>query len=212
MSEHTFTVSSRQLLAGAAVLLAGLALLSLRCGGDDEGGKIPPALERTADSLEAGRPAFEERRDSVVRVLVRDTLESRRLARAAQAARDSAEGSRQRADSIASLAASQRDSAALWRQAYEARSEEAGQLRRSLDSAQAAHSAELLARARLEQLWGEAERRRATAEEVVIPGLRQAIARLEKPCRLLGPIPCPSRRASALAGAAAALAAVAATR
>lgn len=212
MSSHTFTVSSRQLLLAGAAVLAGLALLSLTCGKDDDAGKIPAELERKADSLAASRPAFEERRDSVVQILVRDTLESRRLARAAKAARDSAEGSRLRADSIAALASSQRDSAALWRAAYDARTQEAEQLRRSLDSAQAARAAELLARAELTRLWGEAERRRQLAEETVIPGLRDAIARLEKPCRLLGPIPCPSRRASALAGAAATLAAIAATR
>lgn len=198
-------------LAVTGALVA--ALVFSHCGrpGDDEE-KVPAPIAKTADSLEATRPEFTERRDSVVRVVAIDTARARRAEAAAKAAQLRADEADKAADSLAALAATSADSARLWHAAYDRRTEEAANLRTSLDSAQAATAAERAARLNLGQLFAESERRRKAAEEVVVPGLERAIAQLEKPCRIVGPVPCPSRRVSFVAGAIGAVVIVSATR
>jgi len=201
--------------AGLVVVIVALsvALAFSSCPRPDpESGKIPAELEKTADSLEATRPAADDRRDSVVRVVVVDTARARKAEALAKAAKLEAEGSRKQADSLARLASTSADSAALWRQAYERRTEEADQLRTANAAADSALQAERSARVNLQGLFNAAEARRRTAEEVVIPGLRQAIAQLEKPCRIVGPIPCPSRKTSAVLATAATVAALSSRR
>lgn len=195
-------------LTGALVV----ALVFSSCPRPDEKDKVPAPIQKTADSLEATRPAFDDRRDSVVRVVAIDTARAVRAERLARARKDSAEGFRRQADSLARLAGTSADSATLWRQAYERRTEEADQLRASNAAADSALQAERSARLRVSQLFSESELRRRQAEEVVIPGLERAIAQLEKPCRIVGPIPCPSRRVSFVAGAAAAVAILSASK
>lgn len=199
--------------AGLLAIIAALslALVFSSCPKKDEG-KIPKELEKTADSLEATRPAADDRRDSVERLVVIDTARARKAEAVAKAATAKAEGLRKEADSLARLASTSADSAALWRQAYERRTAEADQLRTGAAAADSALQAERSARLRLDQLFRDSEARRRTAEEVVIPGLRQAIAQLEKPCRIVGPIPCPSRRAVLIGATLGTVAAVSASR
>jgi hypothetical protein len=162
------------------------------------GDKVPAEVQRSADSLELTRPATEDRRDSILRLVVVDTARAVRAERLAKARKDTAEGFRKRADSSAALASVYGDSAFLWRDAYENRTAEADQLRLAFAAADSARAAEAMARARFDQLFRDSEARRRVAEEVVIPGLQRAISQLEKPCRLVGPIRCPSRTETAL--------------
>lgn len=189
-----------------------LALVFSSCPRPDPDEKVPAPIRKTADSLEATRPEFDDRRDSVVRVVAVDTARAVRAERLARARKDSAAALRKEADSLASLARTSADSATLWREAYERRTAEADQLRSSAAAADSALQAERSARVNLGQLFNAAEARRRTAEEVVIPGLERAISQLEKPCRIVGPIPCPSRRVAFLAGAVGAVVAVSAVK
>lgn len=188
-----------------------LALVFSSCPRPDPD-KVPAPVQKTVDSLEATRPAFDDRRDSTVRVVVIDTARARKAETVAKAATARAEGLRKEADSLAAQAVASADSALLWRQAYERRTAEADQLRTANAAADSALQAERSARVRLGQLFSESELRRRQAEEVAIPGLERAIAQLEKPCRILGPIPCPSRKVSFLAGAIGAVAVLSATK
>lgn len=192
----------RWTIGGLGVIIAALAvgLVLKSCQrSPDPANKIPPSLAKTLDSLDVTKPTFEGRRDSVLRVVTIDTAAAARAQRLAKASRDSAEGFRKRADSLAALASVYADSTFIWRQAYEARTEEAEQLRRSIDSTESALQSERNARASILTSWRESEARRAELERANA-GLRTAIAQLEKPCRILGPIPCPSRTVSAVGG------------
>lgn len=200
--------------AGLVAIIAALAvaLVFSSCPKDPDEGKIPKALEKTADSLEATRPAADDRRDSVTRLVVIDTARARKAETVAKAATARAEGLRKEADQLAAQAVASADSALLWRRAYERRTEEADQLRTANAAADSALQAERSARLRVAQLFSDSEARRRTAEEVVIPGLRSAIAQLEKPCRILGPIPCPSRKAVLVIATVGTVAAVSASK
>lgn len=181
-------------LVAIIVALAG-ALVFTSCPRPDPAEKIPVEIRKASDSLKATRPEAEHRRDSVLRVVAVDTARAVRAERLARAAKDSAEGFRKRADSTATQARLYGDSAFLWRSAYENRTEEADQLRTALSSSDSALQARTAAGANLRLLWLDSEARRRKAEEVVIPGFERAIAQLEQPCRILGPIRCPSRKA-----------------
>lgn len=201
--------------AGWLVVTGALAaaLVFSYCGRPDpDEGKVPAPIAKTVDSLKTTAPDFAERRDSVVKVVTIDTARARRAEAAARAAELRAESERKAADSLAALAATSADSARLWHAAYDRRTTEAANLRVSLDSAHSATASERSARLSLDGLYREAERRRKTAEEVAIPGLEAAIAKLEKPCRVVGPIPCPSRRVAFLAGAVGAVVIVSAVK
>ncbi len=190
-----WTVRGLAVIAGA--LAIGLVLKS--CQRPDDSGKIPEKLERKLDSLAVTAPAHQDRQDSIVRVIVVDTLEARRLASAATAAKRDAEASRQRADDLARQASAGRDSAILWRQAYDARTEEAAGLRTSLAQTDSALAAERSARAAALAGWHSETSRRMALEDAN-QGLRVAITRLEKPCRIVGPIPCPNRTVAFVGG------------
>lgn len=185
-------------LAIIAVALAVALAVKSWPHSDPQKGKVPPQIAKTSDSLKVTRPEFGARRDSVLRVVVVDTIRAARAERAAKAAELKAEGFRKAADSIAALARAQGDSSFLWKFAYDNRTNEAEHLQFSLDSTKSALASERSARVSVEFLRGDAERRRKIAEETTIPGLERAIAALEKPCRIVGPIRCPSRTVTAV--------------
>lgn len=190
-----WTVGGLAVIAGA--LAIGLVFKS--CQRPDDSGKIPAPLERKLDSLAVTAPAHQDRQDSIIRVVMVDTIAARRHAAAATAAKRDAEASRQRADELERQARSRADSAILWRQAYDARTEEAAGLRVSLASTDSALAAEKSARAAALAGWRSETARRMSIEDAN-QGLRAAIARLEKPCRIVGPIPCPNRTVAFVGG------------
>lgn len=202
-----WTVSGLAVIAGA--LAIGLVFKS--CQKPDDSGKIPAPLERKLDSLAITAPSHQDRQDSIIRVVVEDTVAARRHAAAASAAKRDAEASRLRADDLERQARSRADSALLWRQAYEARTEEAVGLRSSLASSDSALASERSARAAALAGWRSETARRMSIEDAN-QGLRSAIERLEKPCRIVGPIPCPNRTVAFVGGVALGVVALSSSR
>lgn len=176
------------------ILIAGLVvvLLMINWPSDDQP-KIDPKLQRSLDSSEATRPDFLRRRDSLARIAVLDTLISVRQSERSDSLARVARRARARADSLARLGTE-------WRAAYEARTEEADSLALALVQKDSAWRSERSSRINFQRLAAEEEARRRSLE-TLNGGLRRTIASLERPCRLVGPIPCPNRLTSAVLSA-----------
>lgn len=187
-----------KLSAVAAVILVivgGLWLWSRHKGNEP---KIPKETQETIDSLRVTKPVFEHTQDSIRRVVVYDTVQATRAQAAAEKARASAKAQQHRADSLAVVAATAAvDSARAWHAAYDARTAEAEQLRTAFAEKDSAYRSERHARQALEVSYG-ADTTRRVAIEKVNKDLLKAIDRLEQPCRVLGPIPCPTRTVAAV--------------
>lgn len=201
----------RLALGGAALLAIGLGVLLAfqSCRDSDPGPKIPPAVERRIDSMAITKPAFDSTQAAGRAEVGKDTTAALLARVRAARVRDSALFAQRLADSLGAAAARAQtsDSAAVaWMLAYEARSEEAARLRVSNDSLESAYRSERSARLTLSVLYAKDTLRR-NATEKINADLREAITRLERPCRIVGPIPCPNRTVSALLGAAAGAAA-----
>ncbi len=179
----------------AVLLLVGAVWLWSRHKGNEP--KIPIETQRTLDSLKETSWEFKHQKDSIIRVVVYDTVQAIRAETAARQARARAQTEQHRADSLAMVARTSTDSASTWRQAYEARTAEAVELRTTVAAKDSAYRFERDARQALSVLYG-ADTTRRIAIERVNADLVKAIARLEQPCRVIGPIPCPSRTASAI--------------
>lgn len=197
----------RLALGGAALLAIGLGVLLAfqSCRDSDPGPKIPPEVARRIDSMAITRPAFDSTQRAGRVEIIRDTTAAIVARRAAARSDSLAKLSEQRADSLAEVArdAKTSDSAAVaWMLAYEARTEEASALRVSRDSARTAYASEHRALLTLSGLYA-ADTLRRTETERINRDLRTVISKLEKPCRIVGPIPCPNRTVSALLGVAA---------
>lgn len=182
------------------IVSALLIFRSCRRTEQTEADKLPPAVVKTMDSLDRTKPEFEARKDSIIRVVVFDTARAVAFRRAEERAKLAASSAERRADSLAKLATTAQE----WHAAYDARTSEADTLKLALIRADSVSEAERRARVNLSLAYGADTTRRVALEKLTVD-LRAAIVKLEKPCRLLGPIPCPSRSASAglglLAGA-----------
>jgi hypothetical protein len=197
----------RVALGGGALLAIGLGVLLTfqSCRDTAPGPKIPSDVARRIDSMSITRPAFDSTQAAGRVTIIRDTSAALVARRAAARSDSMAKASERRADSLADVAreAKASDSAAVgWMLAYEARTEEASALRISRDSARAAYASEHRALVTLGGLYAADTLRRSETDRIN-SDLRKAIDRLEKPCRVVGPIPCPNRIVSALLGAAA---------
>lgn len=188
--------TSKLVLFGTVILLilGGLWLWSRHKGNEP---KIPKETQETIDSLRVTKPAFDHTQDSIRRIVVYDTMQATRAQAAAEKARASAQAQQHRADSLAVVARTSADSATAWHRAYDARTEEAVNLRTAFAEKDSAYRSERHARQALEVNYG-ADTTRRIAIEKVNKDLLQAIDRLEQPCRVLGPIPCPSRTVAAV--------------
>lgn len=193
----------RLALGGAGLLAAGLGVVLAwqSCRGPD-GPKIPPEVSRRIDSMTVTRPVFDSTQAAGRVMVARDTTAALVAHMRAQHSRDSALLVSALADSLAEVAAralSADSAAAAWMLAYEARTEEAKRWRRSSDSLESAYQSERSARLTLSGLYG-ADTLRRIATERINADLRKAISKLEVPCRIVGPVPCPNRTVSALLG------------
>lgn len=204
--------SLRKLITPTLVPLAAtigviiITIFALRSCHTTPGPKIPERTQREIDSLANAKPAFEHVRDSIIRIVVHDTIRATIVDRAAERTRVVAAQAEHRADSLATMARAHTDSAILWRQAYDARTVEADTLRLAVAQKDSALRYERDARVGLSLLYG-ADTLRRVAVERVNADLVKAIKRLEQPCRIIGPIPCPSRTVTAIVvGSAAAVA------
>lgn len=180
----------KPLIGTVAVVL--LAIFALRGCHVTPGPKIPEATQHAIDSLAATKPAFQRATDSIIRIVVHDTVRAATVNRAAEQDVRLATQAEQAADSLARVAAAHSDSAALWHSAYLARTQEAEALRRAVAEKDSAFQAERDARRRLMVVYASDTLRRVAIEKVNAD-LQKAINGLEQPCRIAGPVPCPSR-------------------
>jgi hypothetical protein len=192
-------------LAGLVIIFLVIAFAVKSCAPAPRP-KIDPKTQKSIDSLDATKPGFEKQKDSLITVVKHDTIFAKAADKASAEANTRAERSRasavasgKRADSLAAVARAHADSALLWRNAYEQRTMQADTLTRTVaekDSALTAEHAAFLheqdARIGLGRLFG-ADTLRRLAIEKVNKGLEDDIKKLQQPCRIVGPIPCPSR-------------------
>jgi hypothetical protein len=188
-------------LGAAGVVIAALliAYLFKGCGGPDQP-KIDPKTQKTIDSLDVTKPEFKKQQDSIITVVIHDTVKAAAVDRAADQSRARAQIAEHRADSIAAIAREHADSALLWRQAYDARTTEADTLRKAVAQKDSALKSERSAFANLSILYAKDTTRRLVIEGVN-EGLKRDIAKLQQPCTVpgtFGKIPCPSRTVTLL--------------
>lgn len=193
-------------LAGVGVLAFAVLVAVLFVADSchrEPGPKIPVETQATIDSLRFTAEAFRRMADSSQRIVVYDTIRSVVIQRVAAKAVETSARLGTTADSLARLA---KDSAALWERAYNVRTMEADTLRLAVAQLDTALAYERNARRTLGMVYGADTLRRITTERVNAD-LQTAISHLQQPCRVLGPIPCPSRSVtlvlSVTAGAAA---------
>jgi hypothetical protein len=195
-------------IATAQVKLAGVGIVGviavivavvfgLRGCQSDQGPKIDPVTQRLIDSLKMTKRSFDSTQHAVAQAVGRDTVISIVHDRASAVQLAAAKAAASRADSLAIVARTSADSATAWHRAYDARTEEAGKLQNALAQKDSALTSE---RSAFFQLSGAYDRDtlRRIAIEKVNDGLKDDIAKLQQPCRIVGPIPCPSRTAVAL--------------
>lgn len=168
------------------LLIALLVVLIMINWSDDTRPKIEPKLQKALDSSDATKPAFDARVDSLVRIAVLDTALALRESERADSIARVARRARLQADSLARTGRE-------WEAAYAARTEEARQLDSAYVVKDSAWRAERKSRIEFQGLATEEANRRRSLE-TLNSGLRSTIATLERPCRLVGPIPCPNRR------------------
>lgn len=155
---------------------------------------LPPATEKTADSLAATAPAHASATDSLKRLAAGLNDRAKRLHADAQSANDRANVEKRRADSLARLAAS--DSAA-WADAYAARTAEAAALQETVLKLRD-ENATLLEKAAADSARAEREKERRIALESLNRDVMKAIKK-EQDCKVLF-IPCPTRTEAAIGG------------
>jgi hypothetical protein len=177
-------------IVALVAVIVGMAILQYR--GSNTGEAISPAHKKTTDSLATTKPAFDAHKDSVLAQVARDTVEVARYVKESADAERRAGDAGRRADSLAELNSN-------WQAAYEQRTEQVVDLKVSLAKKDSAWKDERSARLRVEGLYG-ADTTRRIALERLADGLRKDLAAAERPCRIVGPIPCPNRRTSAVGG------------
>lgn len=185
---------------GIVGVILGIIVLTLTLRGChvDPGPKIDPATQHSIDSLKITKPAFDSTQHAAAQAVARDTIVTVIHDRASNVTLTEARTAQARADALAIEAGRATDSATAWHRAYDERTIEAGKLRTSLAEKDSALTSERSALFRLSGAYA-ADTLRRLAIEKVNRGLVDDIAKLNQPCRVIGPIPCPSRTIVALA-------------
>lgn len=178
-----------------AIIVA--VLFGLRGCHTTPGPKIDVKTQHSLDSLKITKPAFDSTQKAIAAAVARDTIITIIHDKASAVALAASVEARTRADALALEARTALDSATAWHRAYDARTEEAGKLRTALAEKDSALTSERSALFRLSGAYASDTLRRNSIERVN-KGLVDDIAKLQQPCRIIGPIPCPSRTASAL--------------
>lgn len=198
-------------LGGVVAVVLGLAWFFASCRPEPQD-KIPPEVARRIDSMDVTRPAFDSTQAAGRSAVARDTVFATVFKVRADTSARVAARARITADSLAEIARVKDSSATAWKAAYEARTEEATEWRATAFRNDSAYRSERSARLGLAALYG-ADTLRRQATERINADLRRAIDRLEVPCRIVGPIPCPSRTVTmVLAGVGGAFAGAASKR
>lgn len=181
-------------IVAIAAAVLGLAWMFKSCQ-PEPAPKIPPKTQRAIDSLTMTKPSFDASQVAGRQQVARDTIRASVQKRQASQAEASANFAKLTADSLAQTAAAlhSADSAALaWKEAYDARTREAEAWHVASIRNDSAYRAEHDARVAMTALY-EADTLRRHAIEAVNLDLQKAIKKLEAPCRIVGPIPCPNR-------------------
>jgi hypothetical protein len=176
------------LIGAAIVLLFGIDY----CARRDPAPKIPPKVQRSIDSLDVTRQAFNDHRDTVILRAATETVTAVRYVVASADVERRARSSARRADSLAALGT-------VWHEAYDARTAQVVELDSALTLKDSAWRSERASRISYQSLYADDTLRRVAIERVN-GDLRAAIGKLDRPCRVLG-ISCPSRTAVAIGGA-----------
>lgn len=183
----------------SAILIGALVIgFMVKSCAREPGPKIPPKVQQSIDSLKITKPTFDSVARAGAATVARDTTRAKGYKTQATRTEITARGETVLADSLALVATRARsaDSAALsWQSAYEARTREADAWHATAVRNDSAYLAERDARTQLAALYG-ADTLRRIATETVNTDLQKAIAKLQVPCRIIGPIPCPSRTAT----------------
>lgn len=181
-------------VVGAAVILATLGLCAR-----PEPPREPVAITKTADSLEATKPAFDSAAIADAAAREASRKEQLRLQHQEQQLRAIAEAHRRRADSLAAIARitmplEPSNNPVLL--AYEARTAEASTLRAELETARARIDSLQADTARLYQAWLRSEARRLALEKFNAD-LRVALHKATE-CTIAFGIRCPTRTETAV--------------
>lgn len=174
-----------------AILGAGLAFKS--CQKPTPTDNLTPPEHKTIDSLKNTQPTFAKTQDSIIHIVVVDTQHAAVSRKAEIAAKASAARAEHRADSIAAIASSMAD----WKSAYDARTQETVGLKLAVQHADSIAADERDARIKLSTAYGADTLRRVAIEKLNV-GLVKTIGELQRPCKIVGPIPCPSRTVTAV--------------
>jgi hypothetical protein len=175
--------------AMSAIILLALALVLARhfTGATV---KVPPALTTRVDSMRITAPSYAASQESLTVAASAAVATAARHAARATVHRANADRSAQRADTLA------RDT--LWRAAYEARTAEVVQLRDAFVAESLRADREVEARVLAERRADAAELRVAALTNLNNDVYRTLQRATE--CRVIGPIPCPSRTVVAVGG------------
>lgn len=185
-------------VSGLAVLVAALSIaLVLKSCAPEPDAKIPPDLQRKIDSLEATRRPTAATRDSIIRIVVHDTIRAGASSARGDTATRAAAVTQRTADSLAALARVSADSAALWHAAYDAQLQTSDSLRVAVASKDSAYREERDARVHLLTVV-HADTLRINAIQDAHDRLWKRVNELELPCKIIGPIKCPSRTVTML--------------
>lgn len=204
-------------LPGLAIVAGGVALIVLMfviVRGAPVEPLIPPAMQRTIDSLRATHATDSLHIDSLVRAATEAQALASRATERARALEAASARSGARADTLAAEArrndptaigavgvvnAASDTIARLWRAAYDARTAERDTLASALHVSQQAYAEEHAAAEHLRAGLADSEAR-AAALDALNSGLITQLASAERRCRFLI-FPCPSRTSVAIAGA-----------
>lgn len=183
----------------ALIAVAGAALMYMvmNVARPPSQDKIPPDLQVTLDSMGRTQLAHDLMQDSLTQLQRQDSILRAAEQLRAQMAASRARLQKMTADSLAAMA----QTADEWHAAHDARAKEAQEWQASAAAKDSALTLEIAAHARTKFQLTEETKRRVELETVIVPGLRETIASLEKPCRVARYIPCPSRTVTGLLGA-----------
>ncbi len=189
------TRTQRSIGLAAAALVIVLALVAY-CR--PKPAPIPRAEQKTIDSLDATRPAFDSSRAASVRIetlyVARSAEKSRTAGRVAQVA----DSLRDVANALQRAAEAERDTSSQWYGVATARKQEADSLRVANGTLVSALADQVMART--------AAQARATAAETRLLAVGELNARLAEDvragdrCRVLYVASCPSRKVAAIGG------------
>lgn len=162
--------------------------------------KIAPELQAKMDSLDMTKKSFEHAQDSLRHVVIYDTVKASVHAAAATRATAAAKAAQHVADSLAVAAQDAHDAGESWHKAYDARTEEAVGLRVAAAKSDSAYRFERDARLTLSELYKADTLRRVAIQDLNV-GLKKTIEGLERPCKVVKYLSCPSRTTTAVISA-----------